>query len=172
MEKKSPAPMTPFDELVTSPQLQMLKLILPYTPVSGQQMLAAFIKFAELRETLFLFRRFGGNISAQVLQDSDTLSSDGILDAIKPYLDPQSADALDMILNMRDMMGMAEMMQNASGEDGPSPDPLDMMAGMLSPEQQEAFRTYSSMFSQAADSVKKGDDDHGQLDEQPGDAFS
>lgn len=29
MEKKTPKPMTPFDELVTPPQLQMLKLFLP-----------------------------------------------------------------------------------------------------------------------------------------------
>ena len=35
MEKRPPRPMTPFDELVSSPQLQMIKLLLPYVPVSG-----------------------------------------------------------------------------------------------------------------------------------------
>ena len=43
MEKDLPGPMTPFDELVTSPELQLIKLMIPYAPASGRQMLAAFV---------------------------------------------------------------------------------------------------------------------------------
>ena len=57
MEKKPPEPMTPFDELVTSPVLQAVKLLIPYTPASGRQMLAAFVKMQELRQAIQLFSK-------------------------------------------------------------------------------------------------------------------
>ena len=57
MEKKPVIPMTPFDELVTSPQLQAIKLLLPYAPVSEQRLLASFIKFQEFRQTIRSGRR-------------------------------------------------------------------------------------------------------------------
>ena len=58
MDEKTPRPMTPFDELVTSPQLQVIKLLLPYAPVSQQRILAAFIKLFELRQTILFFNGF------------------------------------------------------------------------------------------------------------------
>ena len=39
MEKHPPLPMTPFDILTSSTQLQMMKLMLPYTPPGIQRML-------------------------------------------------------------------------------------------------------------------------------------
>ena len=58
MEKKPPLPMTPFDTLVTSPELQMMKLMLPYTPASYQRFLAFYIKFSELRNAISYFGVF------------------------------------------------------------------------------------------------------------------
>ena len=57
MEKKPVIPMTPFDELVTSPQLQAIKLLLPYAPVSEQRLLASFIKFQEHSSFRMVLRR-------------------------------------------------------------------------------------------------------------------
>ena len=57
MDKRPPRPMTPFDEFVSSPQLQTIKLLLPYAPAPGQRLLAAFIKFFELRRAILLFSR-------------------------------------------------------------------------------------------------------------------
>ena len=68
MEKKQVVPMTPFDELVTSPQLQAIKLLLPYAPVSEQRLLAAFIKFQEFRQTIRLFSRLRRGLGAQLFQ--------------------------------------------------------------------------------------------------------
>ena len=64
MDKDTPGLMTPFDELVTTPELQMIKLLIPYAPASGRQTLAGMVKFMELRETLHLFRRRNGGLQA------------------------------------------------------------------------------------------------------------
>ena len=50
MDKDVPGLMTPFDELVTTPELQIIKLLIPYAPASGRQTLAGLVKFMELRE--------------------------------------------------------------------------------------------------------------------------
>ena len=43
MDKNLPGPMTPFDDLITSPELQIMKLLIPYAPASKRQMLAACV---------------------------------------------------------------------------------------------------------------------------------
>lgn len=165
MDKRPPRPMTPFDELVTLPQLQLIKLLLPYTPEPGQRLLAAFIKLLEFRRTIRLFSR--SNIEkGPGWPHRDGASSREVIDSIKPYLDPVEAENLDMFLNMKDIMDMAEMMQGSSGG-SLSSDPMDLIMGMLSPEQQEMFSAYSDMFSQTADNDRKGDDNNERMDEQP-----
>ena len=62
---------------------------------------------------------------------------------------------LDMIINLKEIMETAEMMKESadysSGEEGFSP--MDLVMGMLTPEQQETFRMYNAMFSQTADNL-------------------
>lgn len=168
MEKKTTRPMTPFDELVTSPQLQAMKLLLPYAPVSQQRLLAAFIKFLELRQTLLLFGRLRRGLGAQLFQEEAPASPQALLNSMKHYLGPQESGMLEMLMNMKDIMDMAEMMKSSSEGSGSSFDPADLMMGMLTPEQQEMFSTYNAMFSQAADNARKGDDSSERMDEQPG----
>lgn len=165
MDKRPPRPMTPFDELVSSPQLQTIKLLLPYAPAPGQRLLAAFIKFFELRRAILLFSRPSSYNSSKFFSESSSGSGE-FLDSLKPYLDPRESEMLDMVLNMKDIMEMAQMMQDSSGG-SPAFDPMDLMAGMLSPEQQEMFSAYSDMFSQTADNDRKGDDNNERMDEQP-----
>ena len=166
MDKNLPGPMTPFDELVTSPQLQAIKLLLPYAPVSEQRLLASFIKFQEFRQTIRLFSRLRRGLGAQLFQDGPPPSQQEILSSLKPYLGPQESGTLEMLMNMKDIMDMAEMMQGSSGG-SLSSDPMDLIMGMLSPEQQEMFSAYSDMFSQTADNDRKGDDNNERMDEQP-----
>ena len=162
--------MTPFDELVTSPELQIMKLLIPYAPASGRQMLAACVKIMELKETIRLFSSRAGGIRAQMFGGDGPSSPVDMLNSFRPYLKPREAAALDMVINLREMMSVMEMMQNTSSEGGNSSlDPMDLLSGMLSPEQQEMFRMYSDMFSQAESSAQKGDDDsNGRMDEQSG----
>lgn len=144
MEQKSPEPMTPFDLLVTTPQLQMIKLLLPYLPPAGQRMLAPFIKFRELSSTLSLFRSRTYGISAQDLQDDRSASPMDLFHDLRPYLKEEDAQMLDMILMLRDGMEMASMQasENADEDGGNSSlfSPADLLAGMLSPEQQDILK--------------------------------
>ncbi len=167
MEKKPPEPMTPFDELVTSPALQAVKLLIPYTPASGRQMLAAFVKMQELRQALSLFSGKQSSIRAQALNKTSSSLFD-ILTSLKPYLSRKDAEMLDMIINLKEIMETAEMMKETSsfsGEEGGF-SPMDLVMGMLTPEQQETFRMYNAMFSQTPDDIRKGDEDDERMDEQ------
>ena len=180
MENNPPRPMTPFDELVTTPQLQAVKLLLPYIPVTGRPALAACVKFLEFRQALSMFGNRGG-ISAQAFQKGPGSSPMEILSALRPYLGKKECDTLDMILNLKDMMDMVNMMKTTS-DGSSSPDPMDLLGGMLSPEQQEMFHTYSAMFSQtdavpdagfssgstAGEPSMKGDESDERMDEQSG----
>ena len=139
MDNNSPVHMTPFDELVTSPELQIMKLMIPFAPARGQRTLAACVKFMELRETLRIFGNRYGDIRAQMFEEEDPLTPFDILNSFRPYLGPREASALDMVINLKEMMSVMEMMQNtpsseSSGKEGSSFNPADLLAGMLSPE--------------------------------------
>ena len=58
MDDQSKIPMTPFDTLISTPGLQMMKLMLPYLPPSNQRMLAVYVKFMELQQTFSFFQNF------------------------------------------------------------------------------------------------------------------
>ena len=122
--------MTPFDELVSSPQLQMIKLLLPYVPVSGRRLLAALVKFLELRRAV---RVFNGPAASELGYPAEDASKPwALIENIKPYLDPKEAEMMETVMNMKDILSMAEMMQKSSGENSAF-DPSDLMMGMLSP---------------------------------------
>lgn len=142
--------LTPFDRLTSSTQLQMLKLMLPYMPPGNQRMLAVYVRFFELQHTLNFFRHSKGTLSAQSLQKEPHSPLD-ILAEIRPFLTSKDAETIDILLNALNMMHMfSEVKEASDGEE----DPLSMMMGMLSPEQQEMFQMYSTMF----DETKKGDE--------------
>lgn len=172
MDKDLPGLMTPFDELVTTPELQIIKLLVPYTPASGRQALAGMIKFMELREALRVFRSRDSGLKAQMFPDSSGLSMTDILDSFRPYLGPRESSLIDTIITVKEMMSVMEMMQashNNAGGDGAPTDSAEMLASMLPPGQQEMFRMYSDMFSQLSDIAEEGDENNGQrMDEQSG----
>ena len=58
MDDQSKIPMTPFDTLISTPGLRMMKLMIPYLPPSNQRMLAVYVKFMELQQTFLFFRIF------------------------------------------------------------------------------------------------------------------
>lgn len=171
MEKDAPGLMTPFDELVTTPELQIIKLLIPYAPASGRQTLAGIVKFIELKETLRLFRR-RGELQAQTISKDGPHSPIDILNSFRPYLKPHESSMLDMIINIKEMMSVMEIMQvsqESAEKNGSFFNPMELLTGMLPPEQQEMFRMYSDMFSHASDSAEKGDESNGQrMDEQSG----
>ncbi len=173
MEKKPPRPMIPFDELVTPPTLQMLKLFLPFTPASNQRFLGIFVKFLELNETISFFQKPKFDLHTQAFGDNPAPSPLEMLTELKPYLPSQENEMIENLLNMMNMMEMVQMFQeSAQGQenaDGNASEgsntggnnmggfgnmfsgglnPMDMMMGMLTPDQQNMFQMYNEMFSE------------------------
>ena len=143
MEQNPPKPMTPFDNLVTPPFLYTLKLLLPYTPPSMQRFFGIYIKFLELHHTMEYFQGFSSS------------SPSNILEGLKPYMEPAEKEMMEQMSSMMNMMEMVRGMQSMSegASDSSSQgfgafNPMDMMKGMLSPEQQEMFEMYNTMFEQ------------------------
>ena len=116
MEKRTPRPMTLFDELTMPPQFRMMKLMLPFTPAQTRPMLAILIKFMELQHTIRLFSENPDALSPpqDSLARADMANTQGfslhMIEEILPYLAPQERD---MFENMKNMMNMMEMMQIA-----------------------------------------------------------
>ena len=105
-----------------------------------------------------------------MLTEEENPSPIDLLNSFRPYLKPREAAALDMVINLKEMMAVMEMIQSTSSSEPGAPvlDPMDLLSGMLSPEQQEMFRMYTDMFSQTESSPQKGDDIDGsrRMDEQ------
>lgn len=153
MERKDSDKMTPFDQLVSNQNLQMLKLFIPYTPPETQRFLAVYVKFSELQYTMDFFQNFKRELHAQDF-DRKVISPLEMIQEIRPYLPAQASETLDTILNMINMMELFETFRETSdsGSDaGSGFDPVSMMKNMLTPEQQGILDMYSTMFSQEAD---------------------
>lgn len=164
MEPKDFNRMTPFDQLVSTQNLQMVKLLIPYTPPETQRLLAVYVKFSELQHTLDFFQNFKSELHAQDFEKK-TFSPMDILQEIRPYLPNQTSETLDTMLNMMSMMELFETFRETSGQNPNADsgfDPMSMMKNMLTPEQQGMFDMYSTMFSQNTqpenESEMKGDE--------------
>ena len=100
--------MTPFDQLISTQSLQILKLLIPYTPPENQRFLAVYTKFLELQHTIDFFQRFHSDVYSQDFKKK-TFSPFHIIQEIRPYIPAQFGETFDMLMNMMDMM---EVFQN------------------------------------------------------------
>lgn len=164
--------LTPFDRLISSKQLQMLKLLIPYTPAKSQRMLAICTKLLELNYTIRFFQNCPPDIHTQAFEKNNFSPFD-MLDELRPYLPEEEQNMMDSFFNMFNIMEMMSAMQSMTGDmqefsDTEGFDPMNLMKGMLSPEQQETFEMYNSMFqenkqeadhdAESEDSERKGDE--------------
>lgn len=143
MAQKQTIPMTPFDSLISSEQLQMMKLLLPYMPPGTQKFFAFYVKFLELQHTVRFFQNFHTDYIGLGLSESPPSPLDLFRD-IQPYMSPKDSESLSQLLNLLEMLKSIQSMSEAGKKDA---SPLSMMLGMLSPEQQSAFEAYSELFS-------------------------
>ena len=181
MEKKPTRPMTPFDELTMPSELQTLKLLLPYTPVSGQQSIWILIKFMELQYTMQIFRHPENLLHTQTFHHSPASPMD-MLEEVSPYLAPGDAEMLSTLCNVLNIMEMMQTFQDSSDFSGEGSadhrennyentdsgrqnppmhfggmNPMDLMMGILSPEQQEMFQMYQNMFSNSDSDIAEAE---------------
>lgn len=118
-----------------SSPLDMLEEIAPYLPPEQAEMLGTFRNMMNIMDMVQMMQEFSGGM------DMDSAGSGG-MDGETPSRD--SADNREA--------------KRSSGMSGGGFDPMQLVMGMLSPEQQEMFETYQTMFSQqdaqAADETK------------------
>ncbi len=135
---------TPFDDLVTSTHLDIMKLLLPLIPANKQSHFAIYIKFQELQETARFFKKYPNGLHSCGL-NNDIGSSDNVFDTIKPYLSKENSEMIDNISNMMHMIEMVKQMQEVTSmNEGDSS--MDFLKNMLSPEQQEMFEAMNQMY--------------------------
>lgn len=103
MQRYPPKPMTPFDENVTTQQLQLMKLLLPYFPIQFRKTFAFYIKFTELQNTLKYFPHMNSSFKS-ISQPFD------ILEDFRPYLSEQDLTSIDSVLSILNMMEMMKSM--------------------------------------------------------------
>ena len=133
-------PVTAFDTLYTSNQLQMLKIVLPYMQENMQRFIAIYIK---LNELLLTFHFSSGTYP--VKKETDFT---GILKCLSPYLSDSEKDMMNQFLSMQENMEqfkqMSAMMQMMN-EMGGSPE--EALQGFLSEEQMTMFKMFGEDLS-------------------------
>ena len=160
MDDQSKIPMTPFDTLISTPGLRMMKLMIPYLPPSNQRMLAVYVKFMELQQTFSFFQNFRSDLHSCAFEKEVSSPSD-ILEELRPFLRKSDCEMIDQIQNMLSAMEIAASFQNmtkessskqscsdASSDSSSSTPAFDLsmlLQGMLSPEQQNLFETYRDL---------------------------
>lgn len=108
MEKKPPRYMTPFDLMITTDMLEMIKLMIPYLPPDFQRMAGIYAKLTELQNAINYFRPpYDHSRRGRLRQKEMDLNS--LMEDIGPYL---GSDASEMMGNLSQAMSMMEMVQS------------------------------------------------------------
>ena len=153
-----------FDALYTNNQIQKLKVLLPYIEPRMQKNMAIYIKYMELKYTMDLFRKHPFHICSYEEQ-SDRPDIKKLFRELKVYCSESESRQLEQIESMfqtmemyqemsQTMSAMQEMFPNMDmgvGMDMGNSDTasgssmVDMLMGMLSPEQKEMYEAFSNM---------------------------
>ena len=169
-----------FDTLYTNNHIQILKVLLPYFDPDNRKNLAVLIKFMELQYTMEYFSRHPSALCAASC-DPKQPDIVEIFEQIKNFCTPSEKAMFEQLKNKKKSMEMYEEMMRAmqlfeqfspgngsSGPEGSSSDfadagpadqnplgsasPLDLLKGMLSPEQQAMFELFQSSMGDSKNS--------------------
>ena len=140
MDNHEVDPITAFDTLYTSNQLQMLKVILPYMQIEMQHWIAIYIK---LNELLIAFH-FSKNINKDHTQTSKKeFDIACVLKDLSPFLSDSEKEMANQFANMQENMEqfkqMSQMMQMMNDMGG---SPEDMLQNFLSEDQIAMFKMF------------------------------
>jgi len=160
-----------FDTIYTNNHIRILKVLLPYFDPNSQKKLAIMIKFMELRYTMDYFSRHTPAFPAGFNGSAQQPDIVRIFEQIKNFCTPSERAMFEQLANMKksmemyeEMMGMMQLFNQFSegSSSAPSPEtekneepninpfgnanPMDMLKGMLSPEQQTMFDMFQSSF--------------------------
>lgn len=140
-----------FDTLFTTNHLQIFKTILPYLEPAMQKQMAVYIKYAEFQYTISYYKGRHTQLSGCSGFEKKELDYNEIYNTVKGYCTHDERQKVEKILNLvnslhnaKEMMSMMEVMKEMSS-DSEGSDPMDMVRGMLTPEQQTMFEMFQNM---------------------------
>ena len=137
-------PVTAFDTLYTSNQMQMLKIVLPFMQEKIQRFIAIYIKFNELIITL----RFAKSLNDSSCFSKKEADMTTLLKYLSPYLSDSEKEMMNQFSSMQENMEqfkqMSAMMQMMN-DMGSSPE--SALEGFLSEEQMAMFKMFGEDLS-------------------------
>jgi len=148
MDNHEVDPITAFDTLYTSNQLQMLKVILPYMQVEMQQMLAIYIKLNELLIALHFSKNTQNNTlySNPAKKEFDIFC---LLKDLSPFLSDSEKERANQFANMQENMEQFKKMSQMMSlmQDMGDGSPESMLQNFLSEDQIAMFKNFEEGFS-------------------------
>lgn len=102
------------DNIFQDTPLPMLKILLPFLPLSSQKFMAIFLKFLELKYTMDFFNR--GNFFCSLTDSVDSSDPSEMLSVLKEVFPKEQQENID---NMFQMVQAMEMMQFFQEEASP-----------------------------------------------------
>lgn len=113
MEEREADKIIAFDTLFTTNQIQMLKVLFTYLPVSARGTFAIFIKWMELQYTLRFFQ--SSSAALRKLPPEASVSPEQFCKELMPFCSPEQKNQLlkmqKLIQSMESMQQMLEMLQ-------------------------------------------------------------
>lgn len=141
MENQEVDPITAFDTLYTSNQLQMLKVVLPYMQSEMQHIIALYIKLNELLITYRFYKSNKDNPTSSKPKDFDFGQ---MLKFLSPFLSDSEREMMNQFSSMQEnmeqfkqMSSMMSMMQDMNGDS-----PESMLQNFLSEDQMAMFKSF------------------------------
>ena len=135
---------TPFDHMICSRQLQMLKAAIPYMAPSTRLMFSFYVKTLELHNTLQLFSPKNSEETLSICsipEGSNQMQE--MISAIKEYCTPKEAENLDLFSNLFSAFRLQNRLQSEQKEGadntGSGFDLSTLLLNFLTPEQKSMF---------------------------------
>ena len=96
-------PLTPFDTMTQTREIQMLKTVIPYMKSSQKKQFAILIKYMELQNTLHIFSQEEQVLSMCSLPEEEN-NPQSLLHRLRPFCTPKELETIDMLTNMFSML--------------------------------------------------------------------
>lgn len=152
MEEERNKAKTAFDAATQSHHLEIIKAAIPYINNSEQRVISVYVKASELAETITLFGSPNANIGITAQGSGNGGGMLEMLNDIKAVCTTKEQEAVNMVINFFNAYQMYHSYSQAFGDEeytsqSNSSNMFDNLKGMLTPEQQSMFDTYSSMLN-------------------------
>lgn len=141
MENQEVDPITAFDTLYTSNQLQMLKIVLPYMQSEMQHIIALYIKLNELLIAYHFYKRNKSNPAKSKPKDFDLGQ---MLKSLSPFLSDSEREMMNQFSSMQENMEQFKQMSSMMSmmQDMNSDSPESMLQNFLSEDQIAMLKSF------------------------------